>query len=176
MMQDRAHRRLGGVSSIHAEAIGVPGQRRFRLVLGSGAAAAYLWLEKEQLLQMAAYIQEVCASLSSGDRKRGQETPAEPWSGGPASIEFKVGKLALGRDPSSGAFLFLVHDEEAPENTPADLSFWTTLEQSEELWRQALKVCAAGRPRCFLCGQPINPEGHKCIRSNGHGSVEALDR
>ncbi len=175
-MQDRANRRLGEVSSIQAEAIGAPGQRRFRLVLGSGAAAAYLWLEKEQLFQMAVYIQEVCASLSSGDRKRGQGAPTGPWSGGPTSIEIKVGKLALGRDPSSGAFLFLVHDAETAEDAPADLSFWVTLARSEDLSQEALKLCAAGRPRCFLCGQPINPEGHKCIRSNGHGSIEALDR
>ncbi|HAI99827.1 MAG TPA: DUF3090 domain-containing protein, partial [Dehalococcoidia bacterium] len=33
--------------------------------------------------------------------------------------------------------------------------------------------CAAGRPRCFLCGLPINPDGHVCPRANGHTVLEA---
>ena len=29
-------------------------------------------------------------------------------------------------------------------------------------------VCAAGRPRCPLCGVPMGPEGHQCVRTNGY--------
>jgi uncharacterized repeat protein (TIGR03847 family) len=34
--------------------------------------------------------------------------------------------------------------------------------------RRAARVVAAGRPPCPFCGQPLNPEGHVCIRSNGY--------
>ena len=34
--------------------------------------------------------------------------------------------------------------------------------------KQAVQICAAGRPRCFLGDKPIGPDGHKCMRSNGH--------
>ena len=44
-----------------------------------------------------------------------------------------------------------------------------TAETAEE----ALRICSAGRPLCFLCGQPINPDGHACPRSNGHTVLEA---
>jgi uncharacterized repeat protein (TIGR03847 family) len=34
--------------------------------------------------------------------------------------------------------------------------------------RRAARVVASGRPPCPFCGQPLNPEGHVCIRSNGY--------
>ena len=33
---------------------------------------------------------------------------------------------------------------------------------------EALRVCAAGRPLCPLCGGPMDPNGHPCPRTNGH--------
>ena len=33
---------------------------------------------------------------------------------------------------------------------------------------RALRVLAAGRPPCPLCGQPLDPQGHLCPRRNGH--------
>ena len=33
---------------------------------------------------------------------------------------------------------------------------------------RALEVVAAGRPPCPFCGQPLNPEGHICVRRNGY--------
>ena len=81
--------------------------------------------------------------------------------------------MALGHDSASNAFLILAHDREEGEEGPAMLSFWATLSQAKELAEEALKVCAAGRPRCFLCGRPIDPEGHMCPRSNGHAKLES---
>ena len=172
-MDYQAHHRFGTISSIRAEAIGEPGDRTFRLLLHAGAAIANLWLEKEQLYQLAVYIQEVCATLSPKNPQEVQESPEEPWPGDATEVEFKVGKLALAHDPATNAFLVLVHNTEAEEGAPADLSFWITLDKAQEVSQDALKVCAAGRPRCFLCGQPINPEGHMCVRSNGHRDLEA---
>jgi uncharacterized repeat protein (TIGR03847 family) len=35
---------------------------------------------------------------------------------------------------------------------------------------RARGLVEAGRPTCRLCGRPINPGGHRCARTNGHGS------
>lgn len=35
---------------------------------------------------------------------------------------------------------------------------------------RARKLVDAGRPTCRFCGRPMNPGGHKCARTNGHGS------
>ncbi len=34
--------------------------------------------------------------------------------------------------------------------------------------RRAKRVVEAGRPACPFCGQPLNPEGHVCVRQNGY--------
>jgi uncharacterized repeat protein (TIGR03847 family) len=46
--------------------------------------------------------------------------------------------------------------------------FWATREQMLSLARHGATVCAAGRPRCQLCGNPMDPEGHQCPALNGH--------
>ena len=35
---------------------------------------------------------------------------------------------------------------------------------------RARGLIEAGRPTCRLCGRPMNPGGHRCARTNGHGS------
>ena len=169
----RARYKFGALSRVEAEAIGVPGQRTFRLVLESGAASATLWLEKEQLNQLASHLLEIIAALSSDSKARQGEAPEPQWSEGITNLDFKIGKLALGHDSRSDCFLLFAHDVEESEEGVATLSFWLTLSQGEVLAKEALKVCAAGRPNCHLCGQPINPEGHMCPRSNGHAPLQA---
>jgi uncharacterized repeat protein (TIGR03847 family) len=55
-----------------------------------------------------------------------------------------------------------------PEREPERVRFWATREQMLSLARHGARVCAAGRPRCELCGNPIDPEGHVCPALNGH--------
>ena len=184
MDASQAKYRFGSPSRITPEAIGEPGKRTFRLILESGAGSASLWLEKEQLYQLAIYIQEITGSLSDTDKEAGGTVPEPQWSGGITNVEFKVGRLALGHDGASRCFLILAHDasaededqnegqDEGQDESMATLSFWLTVGQGEELAKEALKVCAAGRPQCFLCGKPINPDGHMCPRANGHGPMD----
>ena len=51
--------------------------------------------------------------------------------------------------------------------------FWATREQMLSLALHSDAVCAAGRPLCQLCGNPIDPEGHICPSLNGHASVSS---
>ena len=168
-----ARYQFGTLSSILAEAFGEPGKRTFRLKMESGVspnvASASVWLEKQQLQQLATYIQEIETAHSSSG---GSNPPPEPaWSEGSASVEFKVGRLALGHDRESNCFLLVAYDVEDDDSETATLSFWMTMDQGRELSNESLKVCAAGRPECFLCGQPIDPEGHMCPRANGHAPI-----
>jgi uncharacterized repeat protein (TIGR03847 family) len=54
------------------------------------------------------------------------------------------------------------------ESERGRVRFWATREQMLSLARHGAAVCAAGRPRCQLCGNPIDPEGHVCPALNGH--------
>ena len=172
---------LGSLSSIQAESIGEPGQRTFHLILESRGARYSVWLEKEQLFQLGIYLQEVVQSLSAEDLER-QSQPVEPeWSGEGATIDFKAGQLMLSHDPSGNSFYLLAYeqaDTESEVETPPEedeatsISFSISMAQAETLAEEALRICAAGRPSCFLCGLPVNPDGHVCPRSNGHTLFE----
>ncbi len=167
-----ANNNFGTVTRISVEALGEPGKRTFRLLVESGAAFAQLWLEKEQLQQLAVYIEEIDQEGSRRERGGGGRREPEPsYDGGYVRLEFKVGSLSMGHDADVDSFLFLVHDREAVGEDTPELCFWVSQEMALKLSKEALEVCAAGRPRCVLCGVAIDPEGHMCVRSNGHQAL-----
>jgi uncharacterized repeat protein (TIGR03847 family) len=43
-----------------------------------------------------------------------------------------------------------------------------TPEETRAFIERAKRVVAAGRPPCPLCGQPLDPNGHRCPRHNGY--------
>ena len=99
------------------------------------------------------------------------------WSGEGEEVDFKVGEMGLSHDKQTNAFYILAFERENPESeaeseSPISASFWISLVQARTLAEDALRICAAVRPLCFLCGQPIDPEGHVCPRSNGHTVLE----
>jgi hypothetical protein len=61
--------------------------------------------------------------------------------------------------------------ESATAKEPHRVRLWATREQMLSLARHGAAVCAQGRPRCQLCGNPIDPEGHQCPALNGHRDV-----
>ena len=166
---------LGSLSQIEAKTFGEPGQRTFQLAIEAGPAVCYVWLEKEQLLQLGIYLRDVVQALSTEDRQRESQSREPEWSGEEASLDFKAGQVLLSHDAGTSSFYILAYEQEASE-TQEDtdsVSFWITTDQAEALAEEALRICAAGRPHCFLCGLPINPDGHVCPRSNGHTVFEA---
>ena len=171
---------LGRLSQVEAVTFGQPGRRTFRLELQSGSASCFLWLEKEQLFQLGVYLRDYVAGLSDEDRGK-DSAPQEPgWLGGETSIDFKAGQMYLSHDRETNSFYMQAHERETDEERETDsegeadsVSFWMTLPQATALGEESLRICAAGRPNCFLCGQPINPEGHVCPRANGHTVLEA---
>ena len=166
---------LGSISYIEPRTFGEPGQRTFNLVLEAGNANCTVWLEKEQLFQLGIYLQEVVEAMSPEDKQR-QGVSSEPeWSGQEISIDFKVGQIMLSHHSDSNSFRLVAYEreEEGASEEAASVGFSMTVAQAEAVAEKALQICAAGRPLCFLCGQPINPDGHACPRSNGHTVLEA---
>ena len=159
------------VTTLRAEALGEPGERTFRTLVDSGSSSARIWLEKEQLFQLALAIQQLVTTLPEE-----QGPPAEPPADREASalthLDFKAGKLVLGYDDGRGLFIIDAHDEGDEED--ATIRVWAKREQVKEYSEEAFRVCAAGRPLCPLCGRPTDPTGHQCPRVNGHLKVTDL--
>jgi uncharacterized repeat protein (TIGR03847 family) len=82
-----------------------------------------------------------------------------------AELEEELGPeldQTLGMDPADPAVPL------EPGEEPQRARLWGTREQMLSLARHGAAVCAAGRPRCQLCGNPMDPEGHRCPALNGH--------
>jgi uncharacterized repeat protein (TIGR03847 family) len=176
---------LGAVTSIEALTFGEPGMRTFRVDAISGAASCSVWMEKEQLLQLGVYLRDMIGRLSQEERDKESDLREESWQGGELTVDFKAGQMALSYDPDSNSFYLQAFERESDEQPeqetpPGDeapetdsVGFWITTAQAKVVGEDALRICAAGRPTCFLCGQPINPDGHACPRANGHTVLEA---
>jgi hypothetical protein len=60
--------------------------------------------------------------------------------------------------------------EEEEPTQPATFACRATREQLRALGRNISDVVTAGRPRCPLCGEPMESadKPHGCVRTNGH--------
>jgi uncharacterized repeat protein (TIGR03847 family) len=85
-------------------------------------------------------------------------------------------ELTLGEGEEEAAFAETEEVEEAedpfePHPDARRVRFWASREQMLSLARHGTMVCAAGRPLCPLCRNPMDPEGHRCPALNGHQDV-----
>lgn len=171
---------LGRATWIGAEALGLPGQRTFRLLVQTHSASAQLWLEKEQLQALAQAIARMLLEINSEREKdflasaatvtvpRPPDFPATP------EIELNVGALGLRYDPQRDLIALEAFDRDAEEEEGATFRCLASREQMESLEVNSLEVASAGRPLCPLCGAPLSEAGmpHFCPRTNGHQKLE----
>lgn len=155
---------LGPLTAIGSESLGQPGERTFRLRAQKDGVEAMLWLEKEQLQALALAIEQLLAQVAKP--LSAEESASTGEFREPPSVEFKVGRLALGYVEESDMVALLLHAIDDDPDGPASLVCLASRPQFKALSRQIVEVCAAGRPRCGLCGDPIDPAGHHCVRLN----------
>jgi len=97
----------------------------------------------------------------------------------PLDVEFRVGTMGLGWDSDAGAVvveLLAVTETEVDESVVLDdaeegpdaVRVFLTPLQAREFAARSERVVAAGRPPCPLCGEPLTPKGHMCVRTNGY--------
>ena len=108
---------FGPATRLQAQAIGEPGHRTFRLLIeGEDGRAAALWVEKEQLQALGLAVEQLLAEFQGRLGARlPRQPPPETFPSNP-TVDFKVGRLALGQDESeleSGPrYVLLVYDLE----------------------------------------------------------------
>lgn len=180
-MAERSYE-FGRVDLVQADAIGVPGQRRFRLRARTGGQYALVWVEREQIQALGLALEQLLTQVQVQYRQR----PVQPDPGGPLddfpmtpTIEFTAGRMGLGYDSEHDLAVLeltdiernLADQEETEEHAvePVTLVIRFSRGQAAALRDQCEATLAAGRPRCHLCGAPMGPDGsHFCIRANGH--------
>ena len=171
-----SHNQFGRITSFKADAIGQPGERRFRLLVeAADGRTAVLWLEKEQLFNLAVTLKRLVA-VTEGDvedlgaeRVSMEEIP-EPIM---PDLDLQVSRFEVRYDEPQKQVAITAYSVESPEDADLpDVSLVSDLAKVSAFADQALQVCAAGRPLCPLCGAPMGPGHHICPRHNGHGQLQ----
>jgi uncharacterized repeat protein (TIGR03847 family) len=160
---------LPDVDRFTAGTVGEPGQRVFFLQAVAGGDVVTLQLEKGQVAALAQYLAELLADLPTTDPA---EIPFDMELTEPVEPEWVVGQLGVVFDESRDRMVVradeLVPEEGDDEATPGMVRVALTRPQVQAFVVRAAQLVSSGRPPCPLCGRPIDPEGHMCIKTNGH--------
>ena len=157
-----------------AGTVGPPGQRVFYLQAGEGAQVVSLRLEKAQVAALAEYLASVLADLPTPDVA---SLPGELELAEPVVAEWVVGQIGVVFDEDRDRMLVqaeeLVEEEAEGDVEPVEVEkgiarVALTRAQVAAFVGRAAELVAAGRPPCPLCGRPMDPAGHACIKTNGH--------
>ena len=158
--------------------IGQPGSRAFYLQARAGADLVSLALEKQQSAALAEKIEEILDQLMAQDDNPFSvpaATPVELVDNDPLEqpvvVQFRIGALGLGFDPSTAqvvieAYPIVELEEDEPEpvtmEPPEMLVVRIPVGTARAFAKRTREIVGAGRPICPLCGNPIDPDGHVC--------------
>ncbi len=184
---------LGRVDILGADAVGQPGQRRFRLYVSSPRGSAIMWMEKTELNSLSLTLDRAMAMVTEGQMLRVEarigsqpepmEMPAEFPAG--SSQEFQVGHMQLSYNERNDMFLLSVsplelaiEGEREPRvviNEEHAVSFAFSLQEAQRLSEAITATVAGGRPVCPLCHEPLGEGAHACAKQNGHKKIVTIE-
>jgi hypothetical protein len=144
-----------------AGTVGQPGNRTFYLQAVHDKRVVSVILEKQQVAVLA---ERIAALLLEINRRFGTPVPPETDVEDlsplvtPVDAEFRVSETEF--DAS------VVLDD--AEDGPDAVRVFLTPESARQFATRSNRVISAGRPPCPLCDEPLDPEGHICVRTNGY--------
>ena len=179
-----------------AGTVGPPGERTFYLQARGGGRLISVALEKVQVTLLAEKLDELLGEASRRFGMTLPPPSSEPPDNepldNPIEEEFRVGTLGLAYDVDTSTVVIEaiavgeadeadVEDDETGDEEEEDdedfevvtadldrLRVRLTPTETRKFIERAKRVIAAGRPPCPLCGQPLDPAGHRCPRLNGY--------
>src|SRR6266700_537788 len=176
---------LGPIEIVGAEAIGQPGQRRFRLFAMIHNISVALWMEKEQLNNLSIALDRILAQLTEGRilRTEAQASPPAPPRGAPANFsakpefEFQVGQLRISYDERRNLLVLtsiplgiVMEPGQEPQVILRDedtLSFRFTLEKHKKLTTTLTIPVSGQSPTYPLKRNHLYRAPHKFKKKNG---------
>ena len=153
------------------QAFGEPGQRTFRVLAETAEGTISLWLEKEQVVRLGYYINELLERVPVG---QGDAPESDARRGFAGELEVRVGSLTIGFDADHGGFALEATDFTSAFDLTA-ISLLASRNQLKEMADHIEEIVAASRPRCVLCGTPLSGDSHFCPESNGHARPAMAD-
>jgi uncharacterized repeat protein (TIGR03847 family) len=171
--------------------VGVPGQRTFFIQARAEGRVTSVALEKQQVAVLAERVEELLDEVvrrSGGTAPVPAMAPADEIDNEPLDVpieeDFRVASMSLTWDGDRDVVVIECREVAEPDDddegeaepdplalTPAAgsmLRVWITGVQARVFAHRANAVVAQGRPPCPFCGNPLDPDGHICPRSNGY--------
>ena len=171
-----------------AGTVGPPGQRTFFLQARSGTRVVSVSLEKQQVAALAERIGDLLDEVMASELTDALVPAVAPLGlddneplEQPIEEEFRAGTMTLSWDPDDERVVIEVFpfteaavvspeqvDEDFEEPDPEEI-FLVRIPAgvARAFVKRASQVLEAGRPSCPFCGNPIDPDGHLCVRANG---------
>jgi uncharacterized repeat protein (TIGR03847 family) len=171
-----------------AGTVGPPGQRTFFLQARSGTRIVSVSLEKQQVQALSERIDELLDEVMSSEVSDAMIPAVAPLGledseplEQPIEEEFRAGTMTLSWDPTDQRIVIEVFPyTEAAVVSPEQVDQDFEEPDPEEVFlvriaagvarafvKRSEQVLEAGRPSCPFCGNPIDPDGHLCVRANG---------
>jgi uncharacterized repeat protein (TIGR03847 family) len=171
-----------------AGTVGPPGSRTFFLQARSGARVVSVALEKQQVAALAERIDELHDEVMASELNQAMIPAVAPLGledseplEQPIQEEFRAGTMTLSWDPDDERVVIEVFpfteaavvspeqvDEDFEEPDPDELLLVRIpAGVARAFVKRTANVLDAGRPSCPFCGNPIDPDGHLCVRANG---------
>ncbi len=171
-----------------AGTVGPPGQRTFFLQAREGARVVSISLEKQQVQVLAERIDDLLDELMGSEATQSLIPAVAPLDlddsdplDQPIEEEFRAGTMTLSWDAAEERIVIEVFPfNEAAVVAPDQVEEDFTEPEPEEVFvvripasgarafvKRAGQVLGAGRATCPFCGNPIDPDGHLCVRANG---------
>ena len=160
------------VDAFTVGALGEPGARAFYLQARRGTQRVTVKCEKLQASAISDYLRRVLNDLPAPTEK---PIAAAMELATPVEAVFVLGPVGLGYDRGTDMVLVQLEeviavDEEgeALDEDPdrGHVRVFLTRNQAHAFCNHAEAIVAAGRPACIWCANPINPDGHLCVRMN----------
>lgn len=149
------------------QAIGEPGNRRFRIVVVVNGLTWIMWMEKQQVQALGLAMEQILEYIPIHDA-------LPDWALSDAEIDeqtelqFRVGRIEMGFDASDQLVVIAAHDiQQEDMDADPDIRFRLTLQMARTFAEQASELMSQGRPLCPMCGLP-KENGHVCPEQNGH--------
>jgi uncharacterized repeat protein (TIGR03847 family) len=155
------------VDQITVGAVGEPGERTFMIQARRGVDTTTLVLEKAQVVALARETFELLSRVGFPERSETQEAEELDETHEPM---WRVGTIAIAYEEERDLIMVECRELVPEEEEMGERArFWVTRSQFVGLGRRGLEVAAQGRPTCPYCWQPMDPSGHFCVATNGHG-------
>lgn len=167
-------RSLVDAQRVRVEALGEPGQRRFRMMVVADGRTSIMWMEKQQMQALGLALNQMLEQFPEGALEL--DSPDAPVEfDTDTRRQFRVGRIELGFDDRVSRVVVISHDindgdedDEPSQSAASPFACRMTRGQAESISTDAAALVAAGRPRCPMCGAPMGPGVHVCAQQNGH--------